>query len=289
MATNSGRKALSNAKAAVLACRLEATARKPGNVHPQASFADLTYDDFLRSADLIAPSFEQPEWTVGRIAFDAVERTQRGVGRNTNLGILLLLAPLSCVPPAETLAHGIQHVLTSLTREDAAQVYAAIRLANPGGLGRVDEEDVAATPTVTLLEAMQLAADRDAIAAQYATNFETVLAGADRLAQSGLFPDRWEQAVIELHLWLMAEHPDTLIARKCGPAVAQESAQRARAVLNAGWPTAPESAHHLADLDAWLRADGHQRNPGTTADLVAGSLFAALRENRIEPPPHLAT
>jgi triphosphoribosyl-dephospho-CoA synthase len=285
--------AKANSKWAMLACLLEATARKPGNVHPAASFADLTYDDFVQSAQVIGPSFEQrTEWSVGRIVLDAVDRTQRAVGRNTNLGILLLLAPLACVPDGVALGDGIGDVLAGLTREDAALVYEAIRLANPGGLGRVEQEDVGSAPSVTLPEAMRLAADRDSIAAQYANNFATVLAGAARLAAGGRFPDCWEEAVIELHLSLMAEFPDTLIARKCGLETARESSRRARAVLAAGWPSGETArwpsgeaaAKQMAELDAWLRADGNRRNPGTTADLVAGCLFAALRDHLIEPP-----
>ncbi len=72
------RRTIRNSTNAVSACLLEATARKPGNVHPAASFADLTYADFVRSAHVIRPSFEHgAEWSVGRIVFDAVERTQR--------------------------------------------------------------------------------------------------------------------------------------------------------------------------------------------------------------------
>ncbi len=272
-------------RCAVLACLLEVTARKPGNVHPGAAFRDLTYADFVRSAHLIGPSFEHSgEWSVGRIVLDAVERTRREVATNTNLGILLLLAPLAAVPADVTIADGIGGVLAGLTREDARLVYEAIRLASPGGLGQVDREDVAAEPSVTLLEAMQLAADRDRIAEQYANNFATVLAGAGRLAAGGRFPLGWEEAVIELHLWLMAEFPDTLIGRKCGDEIVRESALRARAVLNAGWPDGELAAGRMAELDAWLRADGNRRNPGTTADIVAGCLFAALRESWIEAP-----
>ena len=40
------------------------------------------------------------------------------------------------------------------------------------------------------------------------------------------------------------------------------------------------------EFDAWLRADGHRRNPGTTADLIAASLFAAFRDG-ILPMPSL--
>ena len=188
------------------------------------------------------------------------------------------------MPDGVALGDGIGQVLAGLTREDAALVYEAIRLANPGGLGRVDREDVASAPSITLLEAMRLAADRDLIAAQYATGFSTVLAGAERLASSGRFPDRWEEAVIGLHLWLMTEFPDTLIARKCGTETAHESSSRARAVLEAGWPDGESAADRMADLDTWLRADGNRRNPGTTADLVAGCLFAAFRDRRIETP-----
>jgi triphosphoribosyl-dephospho-CoA synthase len=243
----------------------------------------LTYADFVRSAQLIGPSFERArEWSVGRIVLDAVERTRREVATNANLGILLLLAPLASVPAGVSIADGIGGVLAGLTREDARLVYEAIRLANPGGLGQVDREDVAAEPSVTLLDAMRLAADRDRIAEQYASNFSTVRAGAERLAGEDRFRRRWEEAVIDLHLWLMAEFPDTLIARKCGNEVARESALRARAVLDAGWPDGETSAARMVELDAWLRADGNRRNPGTTADLVAASLYAALREGWIE-------
>ena len=120
---------------------------------------------------------------------------------------------------------------------------------------------------------MCLAADRDQIAAQYANGFATVLAGAERLARSSLFPEKWEEAVVGLHLWLMAEFPDTLIRRKCGVELADESSRRARVVLEAGWPEGDKAAEKMAQLDSWLRADGNRRNPGTTADLVAGFSF----------------
>jgi triphosphoribosyl-dephospho-CoA synthase len=270
---------------AFLACLLEATARKPGNVHPDAEFDDLTYADFVRSAVAAAPAFENAaQRGVGATVLDAIQRTRSAVQRNTNLGIVLLLAPLACVPAAIILEAGIHDVLSKLGQRDTEQVYEAIRLADPGGLGRVEDQDVSTQPSVTLLEAMQLATDRDTIAAQYASDFSTVFAGARRLAQCESFADSWENAVIDLHLWLMAEFPDTLIARKCGADVARESARRASAVLEAGIDRT-SGGERLHELDLWLRADGHRRNPGTTADLVAGCLFAALREGVVSPPP----
>jgi triphosphoribosyl-dephospho-CoA synthase len=222
---------------------------------------------------------------VGRTVLRAVEASRSVATGNVNLGIVLLLAPLGAVPQSVPLSHGIRAVLEGLTVEDARQVYAAIRLANPGGLGRASEQDVSEEPTETLLAAMQRAAAWDTIAAQYASGFADVLDfGPQRLAARWQSGRDWETAVIGLHLEWMARQPDTLIARKCGPETAADSSRRASAVLQAGWPDTATGRRLLAELDDWLRADGHRRNPGTTADLVAASLFAGLREGRLEPP-----
>jgi len=265
------------------ACVLEATARKPGNVHPEASFVDLTYDDFLASARAIAPVLARTrEWGIGRAVLKAVEQTRSCTPGNSNLGIILLIAPLAAVPPQQSLREGIGSVLAALTRDDARFAYEAIRLANPGGLGSAEKADVASTPQITLLEAMQLATDRDTIAAEYADGFPLVLDfGLERARKWNDFAARWETHLIGLHLELMATRPDTLIARKAGRATAEESARRAREVLDLGGPETEAGQQKLAEFDAWLRADGHRRNPGTTADLIAAILFAAQREGII--------
>jgi triphosphoribosyl-dephospho-CoA synthase len=271
---------------ALLASVLEATAQKPGNVHPEASFDDLTYEDFVRSAAAAAPAFENAvERGVGATILDAIQRTRDAVGRNTNLGIALILAPLAAVPSNTRLEEGIGRILVHLDVRDAEQVYEAIRLANPGGLGRVDCQDIAESPSVTLLEAMKMAADRDGIAAQYTSDFSTVFAGASRLARFEPFAERWEEALVDLHVWLMAEFPDTLIARKCGPEVAAEAARYASSVMSAGGPGSAIGRSRMRYLDTWLRVNGNQRNPGTTADLVAGCVFAAIRDGLVEAPP----
>ena len=200
--------------------------------------------------------------------------------------VALLLAPLAAVPRDRLLRDGVMDVLGRLTRDDAAWVYRAIRLAQPGGLGTAANEDVADEPTGTLLEVMTLAKERDGVAAQYANGFAWVLQeGVPFLESVGnKFGQHWESAIIELQLRLMAEHPDTLIARKCGAEVAQEASLRARHCLNelAGLPLdTARQTESLSEFDRWLRADGHRRNPGTTADLVAACLFAAIRERTI--------
>jgi len=273
------------------ACRMEVLARKPGNVHPEASFPDLTCDDFLRSADVVSPILAAtPVLGIGPAILEAVTRTQAILGRNTNLGIVLLLAPLAGVPREQKLADGISSVLASTTVDDARFVYRAIRAAMPGGMGEVAEQNLSVEPTLPLVEIMRLAADRDRIAYQYAHDFYDIFEFAVPilLDWSGRTSD-WEMAVVGLHLSLMASIPDTLIARKCGAEIATESASRARRVLDVGWPDSADGLIRYRDLDVWLRAEGHRRNPGTTADLVAATLFAALRDHdmRITTRPEI--
>jgi triphosphoribosyl-dephospho-CoA synthase len=82
----------------------------------------------------------------------------------------------------------------------------------------------------------------------------------------------------------MSEHDDTLILRKRGEAEAAWSAELARQVLVRNWPRTANSWTLFRYLDDWLRAFGHARNPGTTADLVAACLFVLLQEGAIKPP-----
>lgn len=255
-------------------------------MHPGASFTDLTYRDFVASANEVAPILARSaELGVGRAIHDAIDVTFAVTERNTNLGILLLLAPLAAVPIGVPLQTGIQAVLRSLNHCDAELVYQAIRTADPGGMGHVNEQDLDDSPTGTLLEVMRLAAHRDQVANQYATNFQLVLEfGLPFLASCHDFSDSWENSIIGLHLQLMATYPDTLIARKCGQREADESASRAGVVLESGWPRELGTNTQFAELDDWLRAKDNQRNPGTTADLVTASLFAALRDGIIEAP-----
>jgi len=265
------------------ACTWEARARKAGNVTPEHAFADLTVADFYRSAEAIAPVFERAaERPIGVTVLQAVEATRRVTASNTNLGIVLLLAPLAKVPAAETLHQGVEQVLAALTVDDSRRVFEAIRLANPGGLGEAPEQDVRGTPTLPLREIMALAAERDLVARQYANDFREVLdegtpAFLDAVERFGVMED----AIIWCQLTLLARHPDTLIARKVGSEEAEEASRRAGVVLAAGWPTASAGRQAFAELDAWLREDGNARNPGATADLVTACLFAALRENRM--------
>lgn len=311
---------LSIGQCATLTCLLEATAPKPGNVHRGADFEDLKFTDFVASAVAIGPAMEAAHQTgVGAAVLAAIRATRKVVSTNTNLGMVLLIAPLAAVPPDRDLREGISAVLRDLGPDDARDVYQAIREVQPGGLGKVAEMDVAASPPDDLLAAMRAAAPRDLVARQYAENFTTVLNQVVPWLIEGLEMG-WTltETIVHTHVRLMSEHPDSLIARKCGVEIVQQAAARAGRVLECT-PHAPREvdkrnsprshdsndlaasedltrsvkstlaggeAYHeaLADLDFWLRSDGHRRNPGTTADLIAAGLFAGLREGVIQPP-----
>jgi triphosphoribosyl-dephospho-CoA synthase len=271
---------------ATLACIYEATAPKPGNVYRGADFDDLRYPDLLTSAAVIGPVMEKARSrSLGETVLDAILATRQAVSTNTNLGTVLLLAPLAAVPRDVDLHFGVEAILCAADSSDVELIYEAIRLARPGGLGEVAQGDVSRPPEVSLVEAMQLAAERDAVARQYVSGFTDVLDRVvpwlDEASRDGC---ELGEAIVHVQLRLMSELPDSLIARKCGPAVARESADRAANVLASGRPGDPKYLQALGDLDFWLRADGHRRNPGTTADLIAAGLFVALRERMLQPP-----
>ncbi|MBI3837894.1 MAG: triphosphoribosyl-dephospho-CoA synthase [Planctomycetia bacterium] len=275
---------------ATLACVMEATAPKPGNIHRGADFEDASYPDFVVAAAVIGPIVElAADRALGQTVFEAVKATQSAVATNTNLGTILLIGPLAKVPRSVRLEVGIVEVLNQLTPQDARDVYRAILAANSGGLGRVESADVTNEPPADLVAAMRLAADRDMVARQYAENFHHVLKVVvpwlTRALAAGL---SLSDAIVQVHLELMAEFPDSLIARRRGLEVAQRAAAMARGVLSAGTPGEESFERALADFDFWLRTDGHRRNPGTTADLVAAGLFVALRDAIIKPPFRLA-
>src|SRR3954449_6704905 len=190
-----------SAGAAQLACVLEPSAEKPGNITPRHDFADTTYEDMLRSAIAIGPELGRAgERGVGATVRGAVQATRRVAGANTNLGIALLLAPLArAALRGGPLRRAVESELGALTLDDARAAYEAIRLAGAGGLDEPVEHDVRAAPTVGLREAMAAAAERDSVAAEYATGyavtFDLGLPALARALEDGLAP---RAATVEL-------------------------------------------------------------------------------------------
>ena len=273
---------------AQLACLLEASAAKPGNVSRTIAFGDTAYEHYLASAAAIGtPLGAAGKHPVGETILACIRETRRWVRTNTNLGIVLLFAPVARaaihLAPAMTgvertrLRTVLADVLASTTVADARAAYAAIRLASPGGLGTADEQAVADEPTVTLREAMQLAAHRDDIAREYTTDFETTfetgVPALDDALRAGL---DWNDAVVETFLTLLAARPDTHIARRGGAALALSVSAQARAVLAEGGVRSETGRRAIGSLDHTLRDGGNLSNPGATADLTASAIFVVL-------------
>src|SRR5437764_5732507 len=207
-----------------LACLLEVSAAKPGNVTPAHDFVDTTYTDMVRSALALGPVFgEQRARTrsVGELISDGVEATARVAGSNTNLGIVLLFAPLVRAAATrgedEPLRSATSRTLAQLDVDDAAAAFAATVRADPGGLGEASDHDVRAPATVSLREAMVAAAHRDSIASEYATDYAIVFeTGLPMLVDTLRDEVAALEAIVSLHLGLLACRPDTLIERKAG-------------------------------------------------------------------------
>jgi len=271
-------------RAAQVACVLEALSAKPGNVNRLFDFADTTLTDFLLSAVMIGRCMETADRKpVGTTVLSAVQATRRLVRSNTNLGTILLLAPLAKACGAGDLRTAVREVLQSLTVADAVLVSKAIRLAGPGGLGRVATQDVASDPDVTLLELMSLARERDAVAREYATayaiTFELAYPALSRhLKQEGDF----SSAIVQTYLTILAEIPDTLIARKKNFKDAEVVSRLAAEVLRAGGTASDCGREEIRKFDAFLRSEGNSLNPGTTADLIAAAIFTFFLQHGLD-------
>ena len=255
---------------------LEISAAKPGNITPLHDFSDTTYADMVRSGLALGPAFARERArtrSVGQLIIDGVRATGRVTDANTNLGIVLLFAPVVRAAATrradEELRFAIERVLAQLDVADATAAFAAIIEARPGGLGEVPEHDVRAPARVSLRVAMAAAAHRDSIASEYTTGYAIVFdTGLPRLTQALHAGASTLEAIVSLHLGLLASRPDTLIERKAGADAARAVSAAAREVL--------DGSLAVADFDASLRGPDHRLNPGTTADLVAATLLVAL-------------
>ncbi len=264
------------------ACIAELEALKPGNVHIFADGHGMTVQDFIDSADAVSEVIAQPDLSLGERILQSVQATQNAVHMNTNLGMILLCAPLiqaKLMSNGTGLQANIHAVLggADLTAEqalsEAEACFAAIRLANPAGLGNSDIHDVHLPADCTLQAAMQQAADFDSIARQYSNNFADVFDGVV-VYQKAL--NQWQKpawAATALHLHFMRHFLDSHIARKHNETIAKlvqnQAAEHAAEFSQAFNPKNYQS--ELLSFDAALKKQG--LNPGTSADLTVASLF----------------
>lgn len=257
------------------ACVLEATAPKAGNVHPGRPFDDLTYRDFVTAAEITAGCLTDDSQPIAGRMLRAVQQTRGAAGTNVNLGIVLLLGPLVAAErwcgqmPWQS---AIQRALEEFTPADGQIIFQAIAAAAPGGLGTAPANDVRSTRhPVDIVAAMSQAADHDRIARQYATGFADLRENLMPLVENSIREaGDLLLGIARAHLAVLASAPDSLIVRKHGWAVGEQVCHRARSLD-------PDDPLAVDQFDRWLRGGSPRLNPGTTADLIAASLYLLLR------------
>ncbi len=290
--TGHGISGLTAGQIATLACQLEVTAPKPGNVHRAADFEDVTLIDFLSSGVAIGSAIDAHpvDAGTGDLILDAVKKTRLMTQSNTNLGMILLICPVAKLVQRNIpiCVDALKKCVAEIRGADCQQVYKAFALSNAGGMGRQANYDVndASSAPHALLSAMQVAASFDTIARQYCSGFQDVFEFVLPAIEAGQRRfGHLTSAIVYAHIKTMAEFPDSLIARKLGDEVAAKSAVIARQALEQLTDNDDEDFWRaVGDLDFWLRSDGHRRNPGTTADLIATAVYVGVLSNQIKPP-----
>ena len=258
----------------------EVNALKPGNVSRYAGGHGMTIDDFVLSAELVSPILCNQNLSLGERVLQSIIITREKVGCNTNLGMVLLAAPI--IMAAEktrtnsdiALQNNLKILLEAVNKTDSRLIFQAIREANPGGLGHSDKFDVNLSPDCSLKEAMAAAQQRDFIAKQYVTGFNDIFMAG--LACIKEFTSRWnrvEWAAVACYLTFLAGFADSHIVRKFGNQLAEQTRIKAIAVATQfKQHTNPDNAvTALLEFDKELK--NLNINPGTSADLTAASVL----------------
>jgi triphosphoribosyl-dephospho-CoA synthase len=282
---------------------------KPGNVHRTRDYSGTRFEHFLASAVAARSYFERAaergvlisrgkishqEVHVGSMIRDTVIGVMDSHrGGNTSLGTVMLFVPLA-VAAGMTIAlrrfslsrlrRNLRQILMSTTATDAVALYEAVAYARPGGLGEVPELDVRDPASrrkilrlrLNLLDIARLAADRDSICREWATNYNTTFELGypyfrKELARTGDL----NEATVNTYLKILSEIPDTLIARKTTLQKARWVSNRARKALALGGFSTRTGRKEIERLDDELGTNGNLLNPGATADITASVLALA--------------
>jgi triphosphoribosyl-dephospho-CoA synthase len=296
------------ARSLELAILLETSAHKPGNVSVVTDFDHTSYEHFLASAVAATSSFEsaarrgltavregRTSLGVGRSILECVEDISRWQhGGNTLLGTVILLSPMAIAAgmtmreknfELSSFRRNLKMVVESSTPEDAVDLYSAINIANPSGLGKAPDLDVS-DPTsaqrilkekISLYQVFKIAEKYDTICSEwtndYRVTFDLAYPSLNKRLKSNADPSA---AVVQTFLEVLAEIPDTFIARKTNPEKAREISYEAREIVKLGGIETSKGREGLDAFDKRLRSLSNTLNPGTTADLIAAALAACI-------------
>jgi triphosphoribosyl-dephospho-CoA synthase len=289
-----------------LAILLEASAHKPGNVSVVTDFEETRYEHFLASAVAASSSFESAAQRGIAVSQGKLDPSDVGVGRlikicvadinawqhggNTLLGTVILLSPMAIAAGMTTgretldlsgFRKNLKVVIESTTPEDAVDVYEAIKIANPSGLGEAPNLDVndpnaidrLRDEKVSLFEVFKIAEKYDSICSEWVKNYPLTFDLAypvliDRLRNS---PDPGI-AIVQAFLHVLAEVPDTFIARKTSLEKARQISLKAKKIIALGGPETFRGRKSLDGFDLELKESSNLLNPGTTADIIGAAL-----------------
>ena len=295
------------ANSARLASVLEVSSMKPGNVNPVHNFENTRFEHFLTGSISLGDAVRSAAFSGYKNNVKIGEHILKGVsdiknshaGGNTHLGILMLFIPAAsaagvCLSEGDygmgNLQRNVSKILSSTTVDDAINLCRAIKHANAGGLCAVDASvgadkfdinneninEELIKNNLNFYNLMKLSKERDRIAEELTAGMSITFEHARVLekiyAKTGdIFP-----AVVQTYLMILSKFPDTLISRKCGFEKAGEVSHAASNVIELGGVFTREGGNAIENFDKCLREKGNKLNPGTTADIIAASLFTTL-------------
>jgi triphosphoribosyl-dephospho-CoA synthase len=288
------------AKIAQIASVLEVSGHpKPGNVHRTQDFDDMIFEDFLISGIVIGDMMKNAALRgrkynekysfhkigLGEIIKESVLETDKWIGNNTNLGIIILLAPLSAAAgmsnDIQQLRRNTERIMKATTSKDAVNLYDAINAADAGGMGEREELDVADSQArdkiieddINMFNVLEMSAKWDLLSKELTTGmpvtFETGYPIFKKIkATYGL-----NKATVQTFLTILAQNPDTLISRKYGKVTSRIISADADSILQNGGILNSQGELLIRQFDAQLLKN--KFNPGTTADITAASIMVA--------------
>ncbi len=269
---------LDDLKAAYLfSCKKDIELIKPGNVNLLSPHKDTKAQDYLDSATLSSKELFNQNHSLGKRILESVKVTRSQVNVNTNLGIILLCAPViqSYIDfNALDLRDCIKKTLSATSVKDTHDLCAAINISSPGGLGDSDMYDTASYPNISIKQIMDYSKEYDRISYQYSHNFTDIFDFI--IPKLEFLNQRYESLDISLSLLfieILAKIPDSHISRKFGDKIAKKTSNNAYDLLKIlDREHDPDYlAKALNNLDYEYKKKGI--NPGTTADLLVASLM----------------
>ena len=261
----------------LFACRKDIELIKPGNVNIKSPHSDTNAEDYLESSLLSSKELFKPDYSLGERILNSIKITRSKIKTNTNLGIILLCAPIihACIYFNNlTMREGIKKTLSSSTVKDTQDLCMAINISAPGGLGTREIYDTASKPTVNILEIMNHSASYDRISYQYSHDYSDIF---DFIIPRLVFLNKKHNSLdISLSLMfieILAKIPDSHISRKFDDKIAKKTSNNASDLLKIlDREYSPDYlADRLNNLDYEYKKKGI--NPGTTADLLVASLM----------------